>query len=350
MMKLGTFTRAALTVAGTLAAAAAFAQTGGRAPASTDLILPTNVQFLDNDNNNIRKATAIVNGDVITETDVDQRMALIVAANGGQISPEEKQLLRQQVLRNLVDETLEIQEAASKDIKLEPHEIDAYYARWAESFHQTPVQFSAYLRTIGSSDGSIKRQIRGEMAWRRVQQQKIDPFISVSDEEVNAVIARLNASRGAQEYHVGEIFLSATPENAAQVRANLDRILEQLHNGASFTAYARQFSEASTAAVGGDLGWVRAEQLPEAIAQALPQIPVGQVSNPIAIPGGFSIIAIQDTRKVLVADARDAVLSLKQVSILRSSSSPSSPGPWAAADAPRRAPQRSAPKSYRAMT
>jgi peptidyl-prolyl cis-trans isomerase SurA len=315
MMKLGTFTRAALAVAGTLAAAAAFAQTGGRAQASTDLTLPTNVQFLDNDTNNIRKATAIVNGDVITETDVDQRMALIVAANGGQISAEEKQLLRQQVLRNLVDETLEIQEAASKDIKLEQREIDAYYARWAESFHQTPVQFSAYLRTIGSSDASIKRQIRGEMAWRRVQQQKIDPFINVSNEEVNAVIARLNASRGAQEYHVGEIFLSATPENAAQVRANMERILQQLHNGASFAAYARQFSEASTAAVGGDLGWVRAEQLPEALSAALPQIPVGQVSNPIAIPGGFSLIAIQDTRKVLVADARDAVLSLKQVSV-----------------------------------
>ena len=41
----------------------------------------------------------------------------------------------------------------------------------------------------------------------------------------------------------------------------------------------------------------------------------GQVSNPIPVPGGFSIIAVQDTRKILTADPRDAVLSLKQVSI-----------------------------------
>jgi peptidyl-prolyl cis-trans isomerase SurA len=80
-------------------------------------------------------------------------------------------------------------------------------------------------------------------------------------------------------------------------------------------AYARQFSEASTAAVGGDLDFVRAEQLPEALAAAVEQMPVNTVSNPIAVPGGFSIIAVTDTRQVLTADPRDAVLSLKQMSI-----------------------------------
>ena len=41
----------------------------------------------------------------------------------------------------------------------------------------------------------------------------------------------------------------------------------------------------------------------------------GSISNPIPVPGGISIIAVQDTRKILTADPRDAVLSLKQVSI-----------------------------------
>jgi peptidyl-prolyl cis-trans isomerase SurA len=132
---------------------------------------------------------------------------------------------------------------------------------------------------------------------------------------VRAIIARLNASRGTQEYRVGEIFLSATPETADETRANALRIIEQIRQGAAFPAYARQFSEASTAAVGGDLGWVRAEQLPEVLSEAIQQMPIGAISNPIAIPGGFSILALQDTRKVLVADPRDSVLSLKQLSI-----------------------------------
>jgi peptidyl-prolyl cis-trans isomerase SurA len=315
MMKLGTLSRAVLAMAGSLAAAVAFAQTDGT-PASPGLSLPTKVDFIEAGDPNVRKATAIVNGKVITATDVEQRLALIVlGAAGQQIPAEEMERLRNQVLRNLVDETLQIQAAESKDIKVEPREIDTYFARYAQNFRQTPQQFAAYLRSVGSSDATIKRQIHGEMAWTRLQDARILPFVNPSEEEVRGIIARLEASRGTQEYRVGEIFLSATPETAETARANAARIIEQLKNGASFQAYARQFSEASTAVVGGDLGWLRAEQLPDALAEAVTQMPVGAVSNPIAIPGGFSILALQDTRKVLVADARDAVLSLKQLSV-----------------------------------
>ncbi|HEY5724143.1 MAG TPA: peptidylprolyl isomerase [Allosphingosinicella sp.] len=314
-MKLGTISRAALAMAGSLAAAVAFAQTGGGS-AKAEISLPTKVDFLGTGDPNVRKATAIVNGDVITATDVDHRLALIIlGAQGQQISAEEMERLRAQVLRNLVDETLEIQAAEAKDIKVEQKEIDAYYARYAQNFGKTPDQFAEYLRSVGSSAATIKRQIHGEMAWTRLQDARILPFVNPSEEEVRGIIARLEASRGTQEYRVGEIFLSATPETAETARANAARIIEQLKNGASFAAYARQFSEASTAVVGGDLGWLRAEQLPEALSQAITQMPVGAISNPIAIPGGFSILALQDSRKVLVADARDAVLSLKQMAI-----------------------------------
>jgi peptidyl-prolyl cis-trans isomerase SurA len=100
-----------------------------------------------------------------------------------------------------------------------------------------------------------------------------------------------------------------------QAMANANRIIEQLRQGASFAGYARQYSEASTAAVGGDLGWVRPAQLPDQLATVLRTMQPGQVSTPIQVPGGVSIIAVQDARKILSADPRNAVLSLKQVSI-----------------------------------
>jgi peptidyl-prolyl cis-trans isomerase SurA len=315
MMKLGTFHRTAFVLAGTLAAAAAVAQTGGTAGTQSGLNIPPDARFLAPDDPGVRKATAIVNGTVITGTDVDHRVALIRLANGGNIPPEELPRLRQQVLRNLVDETLQIQAAANEDIKVDQKELDQYFARYAQNFNQTPAQFAAYLRSAGSSEASIKRQIHGELAWSRLQRRQIEPFVNVSEEEVQSVIARLNAARGTKEYRVSEIFISATPETAAEARANAERIVQQLRNGASFLAYARQFSEASTAAVGGDLEFVRAEQLPEPLAQAVQQMPVGTVSNPIAVPGGFSIIAVTDTRQVLTADPRDSILSLKQLSI-----------------------------------
>src|SRR3712207_1868567 len=215
MMKLGTLKGAAFLLAGSVAAVAV-AQTGGDQGA-TGLNIPANPQFLGASDPNIRKATAIVNGDIITQTDVDQRVALILLANrGAQISPEEMQRLREQVLRNLVDETLQIQAAKAAEIKIEPREIDTFYSRYVQNLKQSPQQFEAYLRQAGSSPASLKRQIHGEVAWSRLQSREIEPFVNVAQEEVRSVIERLKAAKGTQEYRVGEIFLSSTPERSEE--------------------------------------------------------------------------------------------------------------------------------------
>ena len=306
-----------LTVAGAVALSAPLV--GQTVPNEDDvaggLNIPKDITIFGNKDPNVRTATAIVNGTIITQTDVEQRLALVVAANGGRLPDEEKERLRLQVLRNLIDETLQIQEAAAQKIEVSREEVQQTFERVAANFKKTPKEFSKFLREQGASDISIKRQIEGEAAWRRVLSRRVEPFVAVSEEEVNAIIARLNASKGANEYHVGEIFLSATPETMGDAAANAERIIDQIRKGASFPAYARQFSEASTAAVGGDLGWVRAEQLPEPLAAVLNQLGSGQISQPIAVPGGYSIIVLIDKRQVLGVDPRDAALSLKQLTI-----------------------------------
>lgn len=285
-------------------------------PSTADALnLPSDLTLFGKSDPSVHKATAIVNGTIITDTDIDQRFALVLVANGGQIEEGERERLRLQVFRNLIDETLQIQEAKSNDITIAPEEIDQTFARVSSNFRRNPKDFAAYLSQVGSSAGSMKRQIEGELAWRRLLGRRVEPFVSVSEEEVNAIVSRLNASKGATEYRIGEIFLSGTPATISETAANAERIAEQLRKGGSFAAYARQFSEASTAAVGGDLGWVRGEQLPESLATAAAQMNPGQVSPPIAVSGGYSIIALVDKRQVLTSDPRDAVLSLKQVSI-----------------------------------
>jgi peptidyl-prolyl cis-trans isomerase SurA len=286
-------------------------------PASNPLGLPDNITMLTQNDPNARKPTAVVNGTVITGTDVDERAALVTAASQAEIPPEEMIRLRMQVLRNLIDETLQIQEAAALEIEISQAEVDAQYAEVAgRNFGTDLARMDQYLRSIGSSQASLKRQIRGEIAWRRLLGRNVAPFINVSEEEVREVMQRLEESRGTDEFRVGEIFLSATPENREAVQQNAQRILEQLRVGGSFVAYARQFSEATTAAVGGDLGWIRlpqlqSPQLEEIVAQMQP----GQLVGPVEIPGGFWIVYLIEKRQVLMADPRNAVLSLKQVAV-----------------------------------
>ena len=307
----------ALAATGAGLAAQTAAPVGAAAPidSTATLKLPQNPQMFGTTMPSVIKATAIINGEVITQTDIDQRLALLAIANGGEIPANELDALRQQVLRNLIDETLQIQAAKREEIKITPTDIDKTVARVAGNVKQTPEQMASYLSSRGSSIRSIRRQIEGELAWRRLQSKKIESGISVGDDEVKAVIDKMTASKGTQEFRVGEIFLTANSANGAQAEANAAKIFAALRQGGSFVGYARQFSEASTAAVGGDLGWVRPEQLPEPLANVIRTMTAGQVSQPIKIAGGYSIIAVQDTRKILTADPRSAVLTLKQVSI-----------------------------------
>lgn len=267
----------------------------------------------------LRKAQAIVNGDVITDTDIDQRLALVLAANGGNVDEEERPRLRLQVLRNLIDEKLQVQEAQSNDIRIPDAEVDAAYTRVAQNFQRTPTQFADYLKQSGSSSMSIKAQIHGELAWSRVLRRMVEPMVNVGDDEVQLLIDKLNAAKGKDEFHVGEIFLSATPESEMQVMQGATRIVEQVRGGASFVAYARQFSEASTAALGGDLGWVRAEQLNDNVAAVVttlvPGNPATAISDPIRVTGGVAIMALLEKRQVLAADPNEALLSLKQITL-----------------------------------
>lgn len=311
---------AALAGACLLTAGLALAQDAG-APSNADdsgLNIPQDVKLLGKMDPNHRHATAKVNGQIITGTDVDQRVALVIAANdGAKITDAELQNLRLQVLRNLIDETLQIEEAKAQKVQASKDEVEEAYRRLAtQRFQQSPEDLEKYLRSIGSSSASLKRQIEGELDWNNLIQRNVSPFVNISEEEVNDLYNRLQASRGTAEYRIGEIYLSATPETRNAVLQNATKIVDQIKQGGSFPAYARQFSEASTAAVGGELGWIRLEQLQNpTLETAVQQLQPGQLVGPVEIPGGFDILVLIDKRQIGIADPRDAVLSLKQVSL-----------------------------------
>jgi peptidyl-prolyl cis-trans isomerase SurA len=324
MMKLGRFARAAILLVAPVASAMAAAQGGDQPPPASNgpLNIPSNVQFVGQTETGVRKATAIVNGDVITGSDVDQRAALLIVTNQIQLPAAETERFRAQVLRNLIDESLQIQEAQRQDIGVEDREVDQYYGRFAQNAHQTAQSFGTYLHSIGASERTMKRQIRGELSWQRLQRRQIEPFVTVGDDEVQSVMARLLARRGQPEYHVAEIFMNAPTETATQVQGTMNQIVQQIRQGASFQALARQYSEATTAATGGDLGWIQPDQLPPELAALVTQMPVGAVSDPIGNSGGYSIIALVDSRRVLTTDPRDATLSLMQLSVVLPAGTP----------------------------
>lgn len=280
----------------------------------TGLDIPANLTIFGKLDPNVRKPTAIINGTVITGTDVDQRMAFIAVVNNYQLNDAERDQFKLSVLRLLIDETLQIQQAQSDKITVPKADLDQAYGRVAQQLGKQPGDFSAYLRSIGSSERSVRRQIEGELAWSRYLRRNVD--INVGPEEVQRVLAGMTASKGTEEFHLREIYMAATPDRAGAVVGQLRQAMDDMKNGkAPFDYYARTLGESTIAASGGDLGWVRGSVLPPELAQAAVEMQTGQLAGPIENSGGFSVLYMVDKRTVLGNDPRGAKLSLKQIKI-----------------------------------
>nr|WP_279347240.1 peptidylprolyl isomerase [Govania unica] len=264
-------------------------------------------------NPNVQKIEAVVNDQVVSAYDVDQRVNLLLASVSAQISPEQKMMLRRQALQNLIDERLELQEAKHYDLVISEEEANETVAAIAQQYNMNQAQFADYLAKSGASIDALKQQLKAELAWNRLVRGRFRQQIEVSEEDVQAQIDRMKQTVGQSEYQVSEIFLLVdTPAKEEEARITAERIEGQLKQGVPFNVMARQFSEAPTAAVGGDLGWVQQGQLAPEVDQAILTMRPNEISAPIRTANGFYVVQLKERRKVLTPDASDERLTLQQ--------------------------------------
>ncbi len=283
-------------------------------PVEAGLQLPNGQKFFGATDPNTRRATAIINGEILTGTDVDHRLALLLALRNAQPTDEQRQALRPQILADLIDETLQIQEASANEIDVSAIDLKRRAESRSQQMFNRPLdELGPYLKELGSSSESFMRLVRGQIAWNRLLRRNIR--VNVSEKEVNAHLDKLKADKGKVEYHVGEIYLSFTAQNQDAVVANAKRIVDRLQQGGNFGTLASQFSEATTKSVGGDLGFVRPETLPASMSDALKTMESGQIAT-VPVPGGLSIMLLVDKRQILTTDIRDSILNLKQISLV----------------------------------
>ncbi len=261
---------------------------------------------------NVRTASAKVNGEIITQTDIDQRVAWLEATNQRRLAPQE----REQVVQALVDELIQIQNAREAEITITSEEVAQMYDRYAQrELGITAAELDQLARSVGSSPASLQRMLLAQTAWQQLLRRNVAPLVNVSAREVNEQIDRMKADKGTNEYRLGEIYVAAPAGADAQVEQRMQAIMQQLQETGDFASVAAQYSQASTAARGGDLGFVRLDRLPPELATVVPAMEVGELQGPIPCCGGYSILYMRDKRQVMVADPRDGLVSLAQITI-----------------------------------
>jgi peptidyl-prolyl cis-trans isomerase SurA len=244
-----------------------------------------------------RRIAAIVNRDAITQHDLEQRIRLAglsaqLAARG-----EARQRIVNEVLRAMINERLQVQEAARQGLQVSEGEVRDQIAEIERRNGMPPGGITLLLRQRNIDPRTFEDQIRAAVAWNKVIQRVIQPQIRVSDVEVRAVLNRLLANKDKLQYRVQEIFLPVdSPAQQGRALQTAQFILGQLRAGASFDIMARQFSQTGSANSGGDLGFLFEGQMEPEIERVVKQMRTGQVAGPVRSAGGYYVLRLADRR------------------------------------------------------
>jgi len=261
-----------------------------------------------------QKIAAIVNDEIISEYDVMQRLRLVSVSTGVRPTADAIPQLRKELLQNLIDEKLEIQEAGEYEITADEEELVQTVSYIAQQNNVGVDEFRNVLERAGVSWRAYLNQIYAELVWDRLIRGRYMSRITISDEEIDEVLKRLELNSGKPEYRLAEIFLAVDdPSERTAVERTAERLLNDLKNGAKFQAVARQFSQSSSAATGGDMGWIQSGQLDPNLEGVFSRMEPGQLSAPLRTNGGYVILLLIDTRTLGKGDPNRDVLTLKQV-------------------------------------
>jgi len=243
----------------------------------------------------VQRIAAVVNEDVISAYELNQRVMLVLVTSRVADNPENRRRLREQILRNMIDEQLQLQEAKRLNIRVSDEDVDKMLVGLNAQNKLPPGSLEKVLQRANVDINVLRTKLRADESWSRVLRNKLQQQVYISDEEVDEEMKRLKAVQHLPRHHVAEIYLPLdNPDNERQVREVADRLMQQIRSGANFSALAREFSQSASAAVGGDLGWVTKGQLDPKIDSTLENMNKGQVAGPVQTLDGFHILLLID--------------------------------------------------------
>jgi peptidyl-prolyl cis-trans isomerase SurA len=264
-----------------------------------------------------QRIAAVVNDEVVSVQDLNDRLDLLMFTSSVDDTLEARQGLTPQVLRGLVEEALQRQEASRLGLRVEDQELDQAIANIAERNNMDVPGMRNLLANAGVSFATLLAQLRAQIAWVKVVNQQVRPRVNVTVDQLDLAVQEARLSERQPEFLLSEIVLPVdNPAQEDAVAADARRLIEAVRDGGSFESLARQVSAAASAEQGGDLGWVRGTVIPADLLLALEQMAPGDVSAPLRSPVGYHVFWLRDRRLAAAplapADAQVEV-SLSQV-------------------------------------
>lgn len=265
----------------------------------------------------VLRIAAVVNDDVISVLDVENRLRLVLLESGLPNDAQTRRRLISEVVRQLIDERLRMQEAERTGVRIGARALERELEKVAKSNNMTSDQLRNLFRKQNVDPITVQARLEANLAWQGIVTRRLRRLVGVGEDEIDEELERLQQALSKPQKLVSEIFLAVeNPDLEGEVRQSMSRLRRQILEGADFGALARTFSQSASAQDNGSLGWVTADQFQEDINAALRTLSTNDLSPPIRSIAGFHLFQVLDERQPTTAvDPLDAKLSLAQLTL-----------------------------------
>ena len=242
---------------------------------------------------------AVVNQDVVAASEVIQRTEKLrqEARQRGEVMPETAGL-RKQALEALIEDRVLVTYARENGSKVDEVELDRVVANVAAQNKLTMAQLRERLKQDGTDYKSFRENLRDQMMTERVREREVQGRIKISDAEIDAYLDKKRAAleQGGQ-INLAQV-LVPVPDGApeavvAERRARAEAALARIKGGEDFAKVAREISEDSNKARGGEIGMRPVDRLPDIFVTAVRELKTGQVAPELLRSGaGFHVLKV----------------------------------------------------------
>ncbi len=229
------------------------------------------------------KIVATINGEMISNKDLQERANLFALTTGININAKNKKMISEKVLQNTIDEKVKLQEAEKQGVGVTDKEIKEAYRNFEKSNGVPAGKFAKVLKEYHVSRDVFLNQIKANLLWNKLINRKQGQNVAVSEREVQAEFERIKKDMNTPKYMVSEIVIKKKDAE------HIDELVQILRNDPRFELYAAQFSQAASAPSGGKLGWVAAGQLAAPLDKAVRALKEGQVSAAVPYRADYYI-------------------------------------------------------------
>jgi peptidyl-prolyl cis-trans isomerase SurA len=280
------------------AAQAAYGADTSPAKASTKPVSDPQQQVGD-----IDSVVAVVNDDVITRYELDDRVQEVVRQLQKQDTPlPAADVLERQILERMITDMLQQQYASENGVRVDDTQLNLAITRIAQQNNfPSSAEFRAKLEADGVNYKKFREEIRSEIISTRLREREVESKLVISESEVDNYLAnKARIGSAGEEFHLAHI-LVVVPEQASAdkiqaARERAEQALSKLKSGADFAQVAAGTSDAKDALKGGDLGWRSGDGIPPLFMNELQNMQPGQISAVLRSPSGFHILKLVEKR------------------------------------------------------